>query len=210
MPGRGRFITLEGIEGVGKSTNLEFVRRQLEAAGKRVCMTREPGGSPLAERIRELLVTPATPRMTDTTELLLMFAARSDHIEYVIRPALEKGEWVVCDRFTDATFAYQGGGRHLDMRRIRSLEEWVQGELRPDLTLLLDAPVEVGLARAKKRGESDRFESEHRAFFGRVRETYLDRAADEPERFELIDASGELDHVHDRIRAALHRILEET
>lgn len=208
MADRGRFITLEGIEGVGKSTNLDFVHRHLAAAGKRVRMTREPGGSPLAERIRELLVTPSDTPMTDATELLLMFAARSDHIGQVIRPALERGEWVVCDRFTDATFAYQGGGRHMDMQRIGLLEQWVQDDLRPDLTLLLDAPVDVGLARAKKRGEADRFESEDRAFFGRVRETYLDRAADEPDRFELIDASDDLDRVHERIREALDRILE--
>ncbi|MGD8378769.1 MAG: dTMP kinase [Gammaproteobacteria bacterium] len=189
---RGCFITVEGGEGVGKSTNLAFIQRHLEAAGETVVMTREPGGTPLAERIRDLLVDRAEHRMPDMTELLLMFAARAEHLEHRIRPALAVGHWVVCDRFTDATYAYQGGGRSMDHALIELLEQHVQRDLRPDLTLLLDAPVEVGIQRARARGEQDRFEVEQSDFFERVRESYLAIARREPERVSIVDASREL------------------
>ncbi len=205
---RGRFITLEGGEGVGKTTNLEFVRGLIEDAGKRLRVTREPGGTPLAEKIRELLLDPAHKGMAPDCELLLMFAARAEHIDKLIRPALEAGEWVLCDRFTDATFAYQGAGRGLSKTRILELEAMVQGGLRPDLTLLLDVPVEIGLQRASDRSEPDRFEQEARDFFERVRQGYLERAAAEPERFRVIDASRPLPEVQQRIREALAPLLD--
>ncbi|NCF11350.1 MAG: dTMP kinase [Gammaproteobacteria bacterium] len=193
---RGRFITVEGGEGAGKSTCLEFIRSHLEASGRRVVVTREPGGTPLAERIRDLLLGHHTDGMADDCELLLVFAARADHLSRVIRPALARGEWVLSDRFTDATYAYQGGGRGLDMERIAALERLVQGDLRPDLTLLLDLPVTTGLARAAGRAEApDRFESEAAAFFERVRSTYRERAASEPQRFRVVDAGQPLEEV---------------
>jgi dTMP kinase len=193
---RGRFITVEGGEGAGKSTCLAFIRDRLEAAGHRVVVTREPGGTPLAESIRELLLGHHTDGMSDDCELLLVFAARADHLARVIRPALERGDWVLSDRFTDATYAYQGGGRGLDAGRIAELERLVQGDLRPDLTLLLDLPVATGLARAAGRAEApDRFESEAAAFFERVRATYRERAACEPERIRVVDAGRPLEAV---------------
>ncbi len=204
---RGRFITLEGGEGVGKTTNLQFIRGLIEGAGKRLRVTREPGGTPLAEKIRELLLNPAHKGMAPDCELLLMFAARAEHIDKLIRPALEAGEWVLCDRFTDATFAYQGAGRGLSKARILELEAMVQGDLRPDLTLLLDVPVEIGLQRASDRSEPDRFEQEARDFFERVRQGYLERAAAEPERFRVIDASRPLPEVQQQIREALVPLL---
>ncbi len=204
---RGRFITLEGGEGVGKTTNLQFIRGLIEGAGKRLRVTREPGGTPLAEKIRELLLNPAHKGMAPDCELLLMFAARAEHIDKLIRPALEAGEWVLCDRFTDATFAYQGAGRGLSKARILELEVMVQRDLRPDLTLLLDVPVEIGLQRAFDRGEPDRFEQEARDFFERVRQGYLERAAAEPERFRVIDASRPLSEVQQQIREALAPLL---
>jgi dTMP kinase len=187
----GRFITLEGGEGAGKSTNLEYVRRHLEQAGCDVMVTREPGGTALGERIRTLLLDPDSEIHADT-ELLLMFAARAQHLQEKIFPALERGMWVLCDRFTDATYAYQGGGRGLDERRIEVLEQWVQSEFKPDMTLLFDIPVEAGLERAGRRGQLDRFEQERETFFNSVRETYLDRASNDPVRFRVIDASREL------------------
>ncbi len=203
---RGRFITVEGGEGAGKSTCLAFIQAHLEAAGHEVLVTREPGGTPLAERIRELLLGHHTDGMADDTELLLVFAARADHLARVIRPALARGEWVLSDRFTDATYAYQGGGRGLDMQRIAELERMVQGELRPDLTLLLDLPVTTGLARAAGRAEApDRFEKEAAAFFERVRTTYRERATQEPERIRIVDASRPLDAV----QAALAEVLDD-
>lgn len=204
---RGRFITVEGGEGVGKTTNLDYVRGVLERAGVRVRSTREPGGTPLAERIRELLLDPAHAGMAPDCELLLVFAARAEHLARVIVPALEAGEWVLCDRFTDATYAYQGGGRGLSTRRIAELEAMVQGELRPDLTLLLDVPVEIGLARAGARGILDRFEREEAAFFERVRQTYRDRATAAPERYRIIDAGRPLADVQSQIDRALAEIL---
>lgn len=192
---RGKFITVEGGEGVGKSTQIATLQSALQARGIEVVLTREPGGTPRAERIRQLLLETTEERMPALAELLLMFAARSVHLENLIEPALARGAWVLCDRFTDATFAYQGGGRGLDTDRIATLEHWVQRDLRPDLTLLLDAPIEIGAGRAGKRnaaaGVVDRFEREHQDFFKRVRDAYLARAAQEPRRIVIIDASGE-------------------
>lgn len=200
---RGRFITIEGAEGVGKSSNIDFIRDYLESIGKTVVVTREPGGTELGEKIRALLLDRNHTTMSDDTELLLMFAARSQHLHEVIRPALQKGNWVLCDRFTDATYAYQGGGRRVSSERIEVLEHWVQQELRPDLTILLDLPVELGLQRAADRSTPDRFESEQVEFFKRVRDMYLQRAAAEPQRFVVIDASQELAAVQRDVETAL-------
>ena len=191
----GLFITLEGPEGAGKSTNRDYLAMCLRAAGIEVLLTREPGGTPLAERIRELLLAPSDEPMAADTELLLVFAARAQHLAKVIRPALARGCVVLCDRFTDATYAYQGGGRGLSQQRIAELERFVQGDLRPDLTLLFDLPVEQGLARAAARGRLDRFEQEQRSFFEAVRQTYLQRAALAPQRYRLLDASQSLQQV---------------
>ena len=199
----GRFITLEGIEGVGKTTNLNYVRDYLQQRGIEVVTTREPGGTPLAEQIRELLLTPRQEPVAELTELLLMFAARAQHLHALIEPALARGAWVLCDRFTDATFAYQGGGRQLDAAPVALLEQLVQGARRPDLTLLLDLPVTVGLQRARARSTPDRFESERIEFFERVRQAYLARAAAEPERIALIDAAPALSEVQRQINSAL-------
>ncbi len=204
----GLFITLEGPEGAGKSTNREFLAAHLRAAGLEVQLTREPGGTPLAERIRELLLAPSDESMAVDTELLLMFAARAQHLEQVIRPALERGAIVLCDRFTDATYAYQGGGRGVPLARIAELEAFVQGPLRPDLTLVFDLPVEVGLARAAARGQLDRFEREGQGFFEAVRQAYLARAKADPQRYEVIDASQSLAEVQNRLLAGLPRWLE--
>lgn len=204
---QGKFITVEGSEGVGKSSNLAFIEDTLRKAGIDVLRTREPGGTPLAEAIRALLLDARQHAMCDDTELLLMFAARAQHLAEVIRPALAAGQWVLCDRFTDATYAYQGGGRGIPMQRIGVLEDWVQGELRPDHTLLLDMPVAAGLERAGTRSEPDRFEQEQQAFFERVRETYLARADAEPARFHVIDASPALDQVQAQIATVLQQIL---
>ncbi|WP_045224237.1 dTMP kinase [Methyloterricola oryzae] len=194
---KGKFITLEGGEGLGKSTNLAFVKECLERRGRRVIVTREPGGTPLGEQVRAILL--GDGQVSPPTELLLVFAARAQHVQDVIRPALENGDWVVSDRFTDASYAYQGGGRGIDAAVIASLERYVQQELEPDLTLLFDAPVEVGLARAKRRGAADRFESEDLDFFRRIREAYLARARSVPQRIRLIDASQALPAVQDQI-----------
>lgn len=204
----GLFITLEGPEGAGKSTNREFLAAHLRAAGLEVQLTREPGGTPLAERIRELLLAPSDESMAVDTELLLMFAARAQHLEQVIRPALKRGAIVLCDRFTDATYAYQGGGRGVPLARIAELEAFVQGPLRPDLTLVFDLPVEVGLARAAARGQLDRFEREGQGFFEAVRQAYLARAKADPRRYEVIDASQSLADVQARLLAGLPRWLE--
>jgi dTMP kinase len=203
----GRFITLEGIEGAGKSTCLGFVRDLLVAAGVEVRETREPGGTALGEKIRELLLDPENKGMAQDTELLLVFAARAEHISRVIVPALEAGRWVLSDRFTDASFAYQGGGRQMDGRRIAQLEQWVQGDLRPDMTLLLDLPPELGLRRAGNRGAPDRFESERVDFFHRVRAAYLDSAKAEPTRFRVIDAECALGQVQQAIAQAVADLL---
>lgn len=204
---RGKFITIEGGEGVGKSTQIAALRAFLEERGKRVVVTREPGGTPRAERIRELLLEPSQEPMPPTSELLLMFAARATHIANVIEPALARGDWVVCDRFTDATYAYQGAGRGMDLQHIATLEQLVQGALRPDLTLLLDVSLEVSAARARDRntasGTADRFEREQRDFFERVRTAYLTRARAEAKRFVIIDAGAARDAVATAIRTAV-------
>jgi len=187
----GRFLTIEGIEGVGKSTQVGQLSATLRARGIDHVVTREPGGTPLAESIRALVLTRQQEPLPPSAELLLMFAARAVHLGNLIEPNLAAGRWVLCDRFTDATYAYQGGGRGLEVNYIRQLESMIQGARRPDLTFLLDAPVDVGLARADKRNAAataDRFESERAEFFVRVRETYLARAAAEPQRMQVIDA----------------------
>lgn len=195
----GRFITVEGTEGVGKSTNIDFLAESLRIRGKEVILTREPGGTPLAEELRNILLQPRDERISIETELLLMFAARAQHLENVIKPALERGAWVISDRFTDATFAYQGGGRGIPFNSISVLESLVQGPLRPDLTLLLDLPVEIGLRRASLRSAPDRFEQEKVAFFERVRQAYLQRAQQDPQRVKIIDASQPLTDVQQQI-----------
>lgn len=185
----GKFITLEGGEGAGKSTCLPLIEEQIIKAGHSVLITREPGGTELAEHIRELLLTPNDTPIHENTELLLMFAARAQHIHEKILPALETGKYVVCDRFTDATYAYQGGGRGIENSRIEVLEQWVQHDLRPDLTILFDIPVVDGLNRANHRSKPDRFEQEKLDFFERVRAAYLDIAEAQPQRFRIVDAS---------------------
>jgi len=203
----GLFITLEGPAGAGKTTNRENLAARLRAEGIDVVLTREPGGTPLAERIRELLLAPSDDAMCADTELLLVFAARAQHLAEVIRPALERGAVVLCDRFTDATYAYQGGGRGLSKERIATLESFVQGHLRPDLTLVFDLPIEVGMARASARGRLDRFEQEGRTFFDAVRSTYLQRAEAAPQRYRLIDAAQSLEHVQAQLDALMPQVL---
>ncbi|MGD8236476.1 MAG: dTMP kinase [Chromatiales bacterium] len=193
------FITVEGIEGAGKSSNIAFAENLLRSHGHDVLLTREPGGTPLGEELRQLLLGHKHDGMDDLTELLLMFAARAEHLHNKILPALEAGKWVICDRFTDATYAYQGGGRQLDTSAITTLENLVQGSRRPDLTLLLDLPVETGLARAAKRSEPDRFERQKLDFFQRVRDAYLQIARQQPARVKVVDASLELDRVQEQI-----------
>jgi dTMP kinase len=205
---RGRFITVEGGEGAGKSTNLAFVKSLLETAGKQVLFTREPGGTPLGESIRELLLSHQHTGMAEETELLLMFAARAEHLQRKIMPALASGTWILCDRFTDASYAYQGAARGIARERIALLERYVQGDLRPDLTLLLDLPVEIGLARAGDRSAPDRFEKEQRSFFEKVRQGYLAIAAEEPERVKVIDASSDLAQVQQQIVLVMQAFLE--
>lgn len=204
----GLFITLEGPEGAGKSTNRDYLAAHLRDHGLDVLLTREPGGTPLAERIRELLLAPSDERMDADTELLLVFAARAQHLAEVIRPALARGAVVLCDRFTDATYAYQGGGRGLSVERIATLERFVQGGLQPDLTLLFDLPVEIGLSRAAARGRLDRFEQEGQAFFEAVRQAYLDRAKADPQRYHLIDAAQPLAIVQQSLDGLVGQIVE--
>ncbi len=204
----GCFITLEGPEGAGKSTNREYLAQRLREQGLDVVLTREPGGTPLAERVRELLLAPADEPMASDTELLLVFAARAQHLAQVIRPALARQAVVLCDRFTDATYAYQGGGRGLSAQRIGQLETFVQGEMRPDLTLIFDLPVEIGLSRAAERGRLDRFEQEGLPFFEAVRSTYLNRARQSPARYRVIDASQPLNAVQHDLDELLPDILE--
>jgi dTMP kinase len=205
---RGLFITVEGVEGAGKSTQLAFIQQYLEAAGISLVVTREPGGTPLAEEIRELLLRPRDEGMSVKAELLLMFAARAEHLQQKILPALARGQWVLCDRFTDATYAYQGGGRRMDKSLIMDLERLVQGEHRPDLTIYLDLPVTTGLERARKRGELDRFEREGIDFFERVREAYLERSRQLPGVYRVIDAGQSIGEVESHIKAVLDRELQ--
>lgn len=197
-----RFITLDGIDGAGKSTNLAVMKAWFEKHKLPVLFTREPGGTPAGEALREILLNPAT-QVGLRTETLLMFAARQQHLETVILPALKNGTHVVSDRFTDATFAYQGGGRGVPLQDIATLEHWVQGDFRPDLTLLLDVPLEVSMARINQTREKDRFEQEEAEFFNRVREVYLQRANEQPERYAVIDSSQSLDAVKNQIETAL-------
>jgi dTMP kinase len=204
---RGLFITLEGIEGAGKSTLLPFVAEQVEAGGRRARITREPGGTVAGEAIREILLHRDGMHIADETELLLVFAARAQHLAEVIRPALARGEVVICDRFTDSTYAYQGGGRGIATDRIRALEDRVQGGLRPDLTLLFDVPVGTGLERARRNGAPDRFEGENAAFFERVRSRYLELARDEPGRVRIIDTARTEAEVRDELRRLLQEAL---
>lgn len=204
----GGFITVEGGEGAGKTTQLAFMRAYLEQAGYPVVLTREPGGTPLGEDIRALLLGHRHDGMALTTETLLMFAARAEHLERVIQPALAAGRWVLCDRFTDATYAYQGGGRGLPPERIAILEDWVQGALRPDLTLVFDLPVAVGLERAGRRGAADRFEREETAFFERIRAVYRDRARRKPDRYRIVDANRSVETVRAEVEAILAVWLE--
>ncbi len=200
----GKFITLEGIEGVGKTSNLRFIQELLESSGHSCVLTREPGGTNLGEALRGLLLSHSDENMSADAELLMMFAARAEHLNKVILPALENNQTVLCDRFTEATYAYQGGGRQLDVDKISRLEQWVQGDLRPDLTIILDAPVEVGRARASNRSAPDRIEKEQDDFFQRVRQAYIQLAKDNPHRICLIDASLELTAVQQQIREKLH------
>ncbi|MGZ8272304.1 MAG: dTMP kinase [Burkholderiaceae bacterium] len=202
MSVRGRFITFEGIDGAGKSTQIEVVANALRARDLPLAITREPGGTPLGESLREVILHQP---MTITAETLLMFAARAEHLDRVIRPALEAGTWVLCDRFTDATYAYQAGGRGMSAERIGELEEWVHPDLQPDLTLLFDVPPEVAAQRLARARSADRFESEQVDFFGRVRRAYLDRARDQPQRFVVIDGTQPADVIGARLSALMHR-----
>ncbi|MFK5895175.1 MAG: dTMP kinase [Pseudomonadota bacterium] len=189
MTEKGKFITLEGSEGAGKTTNMLHIKTLCESKGHRVICTREPGGTEISEKIRELLLDKNNRNFYPDTELLLMFASRSQHLNELIIPALNRGDWVISDRFTDASFAYQGGGRGMSWDRINTLRDWVQGDLRPDLTLLFDLPVKIGMARAKKRGPSDRFEEEQLSFFDKVRQGYYRVESEEKKRFKIIDAN---------------------
>ncbi len=202
----GIFITLEGPEGAGKTTNREFLAAELERQGYKVVLSREPGGTELAEKIRQLLLDQHQEPMAVDTELLLMFAARAQHLQQLILPALAAGNVVLCDRFTDATYAYQGYGRGLELEKIAQLEQFVQGSLRPDLTLLFDLPVEEGMARAKQRGRLDRFEQEDIEFFQRVRQGYLQLAAEQPQRYMVLDAAKSLEQVRQQLVPILHEI----
>lgn len=205
----GRFITIEGVEGAGKSTCMALAATEIEKRGIHLLQTREPGGTDLGEDLRELLLGHRHQGMASDTELLLMFAARAEHIHRRIRPALSAGQWILCDRFTDATYAYQGAGRGLSIERIAQLENWVQGSLRPDLTIVMDLPVAVGMERAGKRSAPDRFESEALEFFERVRRGYLEIARQEPARVKVIDASRTLDEVAADVMSTIGRFIDE-
>ncbi len=203
---KGFFLTIEGTEGVGKSTALKYIQDYLTQAGKKFIVTREPGGTGIAEQIRQVLLTPnSVETMVPETELLLMFACRVQHVQQVILPALAAGKWVVSDRFIDASFAYQGGGRGIDVSRIELLEKWLLPDLKPDLTLLFDAPAQIGLERAKHRGAQDRIEQEKIDFFERVRAGYLERMQRDKNRFRVIDATRSLE----KVQVELKKILDE-
>ena len=208
-PRKGCFITLEGSEGVGKSTNLAFIQHWLQEQGHQPLMTREPGGTPMAEEMRELLLSQRKETVSEKAELLLMFAARAQHLDQKILPELERGGCVVSDRFTDATYAYQGYARGLNLDWIAQLEQLVQEQVRPDLTILLDLPTDVAQQRVTKRGTTDRFEQEKTTFFDRVRQGYLTRAEAEPERFAVIDAGQPLEKVQQDIALVLSDFFEQ-
>lgn len=208
---KGLFITFEGVEGGGKTTNISFIAEKIRKSGPQILLTREPGGTTTGEAIRNILISKELPSMHHHTELLLMFAARSEHLHRKIIPALEQGTWVLCDRFTDASYAYQGAGRGIDRENINMLENMVQstdqGTLKPDITFLFDLEANIGLARAQRRGETDRFEQEHIDFFNRVRSEYLKMAEAEPKRFHLINAQHDLKTVQQQISKKLEEIL---
>ncbi len=203
----GRFITFEGVEGGGKTTNINFIAELLKEKGKQIVLTREPGGTEVSEAIREILLSKELPAMHQDTELLLMFAARAEHLQKKILPALAQGKWVLCDRFTDASYAYQGGGRGIAIERIATLERWVQGDFRPDHTFLFDLEVETGLNRAKNRGETDRFEQEEFDFFNRIRAKYLEMAEQDSDRYHIINAQYDLARVQQQVTDTLNSIL---
>jgi dTMP kinase len=200
---KGKFITIDGVEGSGKSTQIDLICSYLQRKGIDVVRTREPGGTDLGEKIRSLLLDVDNKEMHSDTELLLMFSSRNELIQNKIIPALNKGSWVVSDRFTDASFAYQGGGRMLDLNRISKLESWVLGEFQPNLTLFLDVSVDIGMQRVEARAAKDRIELEERAFFERVRSVFIDRSKSYPERIKLIDASGSISEIHNNIKLFL-------
>jgi len=200
---RGKFITIDGLEGAGKSTQIDFIKKYLSARNRDVFLTREPGGTDLGERLRVLLLDKKIDAMNPDTELLLMFAARNEHVKKVIVPKLEQGVWVISDRFTDASYAYQGGGRRIPLERIGELEQWTLQDFVPDMTFLLDLDVELGLSRVEQRGEKDRFEEEHKDFFNKVREIFSNRASKYPERIKLIDASKNIDETSSQIKKIL-------
>jgi dTMP kinase len=206
---KGKFLTIEGVEGVGKSTNLQSIKQILENRNIDFIATREPGGTLIAEKIRTLLLEHHEEKLCELSELLLVFAARAQHLETVIKPALEIGTWVLCDRFTDATYAYQGGGRGLSSKTISLLENLTQGSLRPDFTLILDLDPRIGLTRAKNRGELDRIEIEKTAFFEKVRDTYLTISNQEPERCKIVDASRSIDAVSNDVTEHLMTFIRE-
>ena len=205
---RGLFITIEGSEGAGKSSAMGFLTEALQSASVDLLPTREPGGTKLGERLREILLNTYDVPITPMSELLMIFAARAQHVEQVIRPALLEGHWVLCDRFTDASYAYQGGGRSMGEGPVRALEDLVQGSLRPDFTILLDVPVEVGLERARGRGELDRFEQEDLEFFERVRQSYLSRARRSTGRYRVIDASLDIEEVQAQLRTFVDELVD--
>ena len=202
---KGKFITVDGVEGAGKSTQINFICEYLKDKGINVILTREPGGTEISEKIRELLLS-TDSKMHSDTELLLMFAARNEHIYSKILPTLETGDWVLSDRFTDASYAYQGGGRGLDINRIAQLEKWVVQGFTPDMTLLLDVPVDIGMQRVESRGAKDRIEQENLDFFNRVREAYIARSKQYPQRIKLIDASESVDNTSNQIQAILNTL----
>ncbi|THK41247.1 dTMP kinase [Methylophaga sp. SB9B] len=206
----GKFISIEGIEGAGKSTQLQFIADYLRSHGKQVVVTREPGGTRLGEEIREVLLKPTDQAMAEDTELLLMFAARAEHIKQVIEPALKRGDWVLSDRFVDATFAYQGGGRGIDEQRISELASWTLQGCHTDVTFLFDLPVAVGQTRVEQRQQQkDRFEQEKQAFFERVRICYLARAKAEPQRIKLIDASQSIEAIQQQLSQHLVQLVDK-
>jgi len=204
---KGLFISFEGVEGAGKTTNIQYIAEKIKQAGHEIVLTREPGGTKLSEAIRELLISKDYPEMHINTELLMMFAARSEHLNQVIIPAINSGKWVLCDRFTDATYAYQGAGRGIAENTIATLETLVQGDLKPDYTFLFDLEAEIGLGRAKNRGETDRFEQQHIDFFNKVRNKYLEMAKNNTQRYRIVNAQFDLHTVQKQIDSLLIEIL---
>lgn len=204
----GKFITLEGTEGAGKSTNLIFIKDWLSNHNIDVLTTREPGGTEIGEAVREILLNTNHTEMTPETELMLMFSARNQHIQEKIIPALEAGKWVVSDRFTDASYAYQGAARGVEYQRIAELEQWVQQGFRPNMTFVFDLSIEEGMKRVKSRGEqTDRFEQEQKSFFEKVRKSYLHRASQSPKKYKVLDASNSLNHVQQQIEQTLKELI---